>query len=149
MELGLKKYLKDVKPLILKHTIITRKKINPVRKRESIFETTEFISEKSDLHEINRKQKRKFIVEKSIDLHGYTKDEAFNALLNFFETCQLFGVKKVLVITGGNALRETTLRKSFQIWIKENFGNYVTSCTSANIWHGGQGAFYVILKNKK
>ena len=104
---------------------------------------------KSNLVPISRKERRSFIIEKSIDLHGCTKEEAYLALIKFFNSSQEEGIRKTLVITGGNSLRETTLRKSFQFWIKENFGNYVTSCSPANIWHGGEGAFYVCIKKKK
>ncbi|MBO7454392.1 MAG: Smr/MutS family protein [Alphaproteobacteria bacterium] len=142
----MKNYLKDVKPLTVTHAIITRKKININKKL--IVEKSEqiLIPKESTLTSISRKQKRKFEYEKTIDLHGYTREKAFMALIRFFNSCQREGVRKVLVITGGNNMRETTIRKHFQIWIREKFGNYVTSCTSANIWHGGQGAFYLTLK---
>ena len=142
----MKNYLKDVKPLTIAHTTIIRKKININKKL--IVEKSEqiLIPKESTLTSISRKQKRKFEYEKTIDLHGYTREKAFMALIRFFNSCQREGVRKVLVITGGNNMRETTLRKHFQIWIREKFGNYVTSCSPANIWHGGEGAFYVTLK---
>lgn len=142
----MKNYLKDVKPLTVAHATITRKKINIDKKL--IRERSEqiLISKESTLTSLSRKQKRKFEYEKTMDLHGYTREEAFLALVRFFNSCQRNGVRNVLVITGGNNMRETTLRKHFQIWVREKFGNYVTSCSPANIWHGGQGAFYVTLK---
>ncbi len=140
-------YLKGVKPLTVAHVIIPHKKIN-INKRlvTEGFEQTS-TCKRSTLTSISRRQKRKFKIEKTIDLHGHTKEEAFMALIKFFNICQKEGVRKALVITGGNNLRETTLRKHFKIWIQENFGNYVASCTSANIWHGGQGAFYLTIKH--
>ncbi len=141
----MEKYLKGVEPLIIKHPIVERKANFKKRFVEKNSER-EFVSQKSHLTQISRKQKRHFSSEKTIDLHGCTRDQAFLALIRFFNSCQREGVKKALVITGGNNMRETTLRKSFQIWVRENFGNYVSSCTSANIWHGGEGAFYVTIK---
>ena len=141
----MEKYLKDVKPLAIKHPTVERK-VNLEKRFVEKSPMREFVSQKSYLTQISRKQKRHFSGEKTIDLHGYTKDQAFLALIRFFNSCQREGVKKALVITGGNNMRETTLRKSFQIWVRENFGNYVSSCTSANIWHGGEGAFYVTIK---
>lgn len=142
----MKNYLKDVKPLTTTHAIIPHKKININKKL--IVERTEktFIHKKSILTPISRKQKRHFLTEKTIDLHGYTRETAFIVLIRFFNSCQQNGIRKVLVITGGNNMRETTLRKHFKIWVRENFGNYVSSCTYANIQHGGEGAFYVIIK---
>lgn len=141
----MEKYLKGVKPLIIKHSTVERK-ANLNKRFVEKNSTHEFVSQKSHLTQISRKQKRHFSSEKTIDLHGYTRDQAFLVLIRFFNFCQREGVKKALVITGGNNMRETTLRKSFQIWVRENFGNYVSSCTSANIWHGGEGAFYVTIK---
>ncbi|MCR4624273.1 MAG: Smr/MutS family protein [Alphaproteobacteria bacterium] len=142
----MKNYLKDVKPLTAVHTTITQKKINVNKKLITERSEQILISKESTLTSMSRKQKRKFEYGKTIDLHGYTREEAFMALARFFNSCQREGTRKVLVITGGNNMRETTLRKHFQIWVREKFGNYVTSCASANIRHGGQGAFYLILK---
>ncbi len=144
----MKDYLKDVKPLNIKHPTVDRRASS--REKSVKFIKTnfskEFVDLKSYLTPISRKQKRHFSSEKIIDLHGYTREQAFLALIRFFNNCQREGVRKTLVITGGNNMRETTLRKSFQVWVREKFGNYVSSCTCANIWHGGEGAFYVILK---
>ena len=142
----MKNYLKDVKPLIVAHAIIPHKKINTTKRLiTERFEQTLF-PKRSYLTALSRKKKRKFEYERSIDLHGFTREEAFITLIRFFNSCQREGIRKILVITGGNNMRETTIRKHFQIWVRENFGNYITSCTPANIWHGGQGAFYLILK---
>lgn len=141
----MKDYLKDVIPLDIKHPTVDRRV--PFQKRlvQTDFQK-KFVDSESHLMPISRKQKRHFSSERTIDLHGYTREKAFLALIRFFDSCQREGVRKALVITGGNNMRETTLRKSFQIWVREKFGNYVSSCSCANIWHGGEGAFYVILK---
>ncbi|MBO6056409.1 MAG: Smr/MutS family protein [Alphaproteobacteria bacterium] len=145
----MKNYLKDVKPLTVAHTTIIQKKINTNKKLITERSEQILISKESTLASMSRKQKRKFEYEKTMDLHGYTREEAFMALVRFFNSCQGEGIRKVLVITGGNNMRETTLRKHFQIWVREKFGNYVTSCSSANIRHGGQGAFYLTLKKDR
>jgi len=141
----MKDYLKDVKPLVIKHSIVERKE-NLKKRFVEKNPATNFVSRKSYLIQISRKQKRHFSSERTIDLHGYTKEQAFIALIRFFNSCQREGVRKALVITGGNNMRETTLRKYFQIWVREKFGNYISSCTFANIWHGGEGAFYITIK---
>jgi DNA-nicking Smr family endonuclease len=103
--------------------------------------------EAGQLHPMKRKIHRNFSIEKTIDLHGLKKDEAFERLLHFFGKCQLENVKRVMVITGGNPMKKSIIRSSFQKWVKESFGNYIVSCSQAKIQHGGQGAFYLILKN--
>lgn len=143
-------YLKGVKPLILKNrTISTSKSNKRFYQMKNNDNMTRFTPMPANLHAISRKNKRKFQNEESIDLHGMTQNEAFVALSNFFQSCIDRNIRKVLVITGGNALRHTVLRVSFQTWVRDYFGNYVVSCAPANIWHGGQGAFYIILKGNK
>jgi DNA-nicking Smr family endonuclease len=141
----MKDLITHVKPLIAKNVITKTQRVKPNFTQKSA-NSTSFCPKENKLHVMNRKLHRKFAAEKTIDLHGLTQDEAFNALLNFFIKCQSENVKKVLVITGGNAFKKTIIRSSFQKWMKELFGNYVVSYSQANIWHGGQGAFYVILK---
>ena len=46
------------------------------------------------------KLKNQIILERSIDLHGYTLEEANKKIYEFIETCYLNKVKKVNVITG-------------------------------------------------
>ena len=46
------------------------------------------------------KLKNQIILERSIDLHGYTLEEANKKISEFIETCYLNKVKKVNVITG-------------------------------------------------
>jgi DNA-nicking Smr family endonuclease len=141
----MKDYVTDVKPINVKHVTIIHKKSKPIARNfpdSGLFNLAE-----SELHQMSKKNYRKFVAERTIDLHGLTRDEAFEKLLSFFSRCQLENVKKVIVITGGNALKKTVLRASFQEWVKNLFGNYIVSCSQSDIRHGGQGAFYVILKN--
>ena len=46
------------------------------------------------------KLKNQIILEKSIDLHGYTLEEANKKIFEFLENCYLNKVKKINVITG-------------------------------------------------
>ena len=49
-----------------------------------------------DVHQVNNR----IIFERSIDLHGYTLEEANKKISEFLENCYLNKVKKVNVITG-------------------------------------------------
>ncbi|MDR0632195.1 MAG: Smr/MutS family protein [Holosporaceae bacterium] len=141
----MKDLITNVKPITARDTITKTQKMKSGFTQKSV-NSESFCPKENQLNVMSRKLHRKFTTEKTIDLHGLTQDEAFNVLLNFFIKCQSENVKRVLVITGGNALKKSVIRSSFQKWIKELFGNYVASYSQANIWHGGQGAFYVILK---
>ena len=51
--------------------------------------------------------------EKSIDLHGYTLDEANQKISQFIENCYLQGVSKINIITG-KGLRSKNLNNPYQ-----------------------------------
>ena len=52
-------------------------------------------------------------IEKSIDLHGYTLDEANQKMTSYIEECFLTGVNKINVITG-KGLRSKNLNDPYQ-----------------------------------
>ncbi len=52
-------------------------------------------------------------IEKSIDLHGYTLEEANQKMTSFIEKCFLDGVNKINVITG-KGLRSKNLNDPYQ-----------------------------------
>ena len=56
-------------------------------------------SEKLPSKDIDQPTNKK-ILEKSIDLHGYTLEEANKEISKFVENCYLSGIKKINVITG-------------------------------------------------
>ena len=62
-----------------------------------------------DLEQLNNR----IIPEKSIDLHGYTLDEANKKISEFIEYCYLNKVKKVNVITG-KGMRSKNLEDPYQ-----------------------------------
>ena len=62
-----------------------------------------------DLDQINNQ----IISERSIDLHGYTLEEANKQIFEFIETCYVNKVKKVNVITG-KGMRSKNLDDPYQ-----------------------------------
>lgn len=98
----------------------------------------------------SRVQRRKFMPEKTIDLHGMTQHEALLHLTKFIEISWNQGYKALLVITGKGSLNKATLRTSFPVWAKDfPLNQWIVSLTQARSEHGGQGSFYVLLKTKK
>ena len=69
-------------------------------------------SEKLNSKDVDQTIKSK-ILEKSIDLHGYTLDEANKEISNFIENCYLNHVKKINVITG-KGMRSKNLDNPYQ-----------------------------------
>ena len=142
----MKDYIQGITPL-KQRNIITRKTNRKCFIKLNSNPKTNFKTQDSILHPMTRKTRRVFTYERHIDLHGLSIDKAFNELIRFFETCKTNNIRKVIVITGGNAIRNTPLRAAFQKWARESFGQYIVSYSSANLKHGGDGAFYVILKS--
>ena len=62
-----------------------------------------------DLDQINNE----IILERSIDLHGYTLEEANKKISEFLENCYLNKVKKINVITG-KGMRSKNLEDPYQ-----------------------------------
>ena len=69
-------------------------------------------SEKLDSKDVDLTINSK-ILERSIDLHGYTLDDANKEISNFIENCYLDRVKKINVITG-KGMRSKNLDNPYQ-----------------------------------
>ena len=69
-------------------------------------------SEKLNSKDVDQTIKSK-ILERSIDLHGYTLDDANKEISNFIENCYLDRVKKINVITG-KGMRSKNLDNPYQ-----------------------------------
>ena len=101
-------------------------------------------------------------IEKSIDLHGYTLDQANSKIFEFINDCYLSGVKKINVITG-KGLRSKNqdnpyqsnqlgmLKFSVPEYIKNNseLMDKVLSIDFESINSPSKGSFDIILKKKK
>ena len=98
---------------------------------------------------------------KKIDLHGYTIEEANNAIEQFILKCFDENVTKIIVITGkglrskniGNPYLSkdlSILKYSVPEFIENNISlmHVIIEIMDAKIEDGGSGAFYVYLKNK-
>ena len=69
-------------------------------------------SEKLDSKDVDQTISSR-ILERSIDLHGYTLDDANKEISNFIENCYLDRVKKINVITG-KGMRSKNLDNPYQ-----------------------------------
>jgi DNA-nicking Smr family endonuclease len=80
-----------------------------------------------------------------LDLHGFTQEGAYRALLKFLVRAQADDKRLVLVITGKGG----TLRAQLPFWLgQEELRPLVAGMTESHIRHGGAGAFYVSLKRR-
>ena len=99
---------------------------------------------------------------RKIDLHGYSLNNANKVLKKFIIESFNNGYKKLLIVTG-KGLRSksydnpylseklSVLKYSVPEYIKsnENLINKIRKISKADIKDGGEGAFYIFLKNNK
>ena len=122
-----------------------------------------FISNKEKLEnkDINLKKIHRQKV-RTIDLHGYTLDQANKKISNFINQNYLAGVNKLIVVTGKGLHSEneknpyvskdlSILKHSVPEYIKnnKNLMNKIYDFGEAKIEDGGSGAFYIYLKKIK
>ena len=122
-----------------------------------------FVSSKETLpNKDNKSIKEKNFVTKSIDLHGYTLEEANNSIQDFINKSYEDNINKLIVVTGkglhSNNEKNPYVSKELSIlkysvpeFIKKNVDlvKKISEIKSANIEDGGDGAFYIYLKRKK
>lgn len=97
-------------------------------------------------------RKKKWPLEKTLDLHGMTQAAAHQALLRFVALADRQEKRTLLVITGkGSRLAGGgVLRRMLPMWLEEPpLRAKVLACTPARSEDGGDGAFYIRLRKKK
>ena len=107
------------------------------------------------------KKENKFHITKSLDLHGYTLDEANKKVESFIINCFDQKVSKVIIVTGKGLHSQNDqdpyiskkfgiLKNSVPDFIKSNpsLMTKIKSIAHAEIADGGSGAFYIFLKKK-
>ena len=125
---------------------------------ENFLNTKEKISNKDFIHKKNIRYEKI----KKIDLHGYTIEEANEAVEQFIQRCFDENVTKIIVITG-KGLRSknvenpylskdlSILKYSVPEFIENNqsLSKVIIETTDAKIEDGGGGAFYIYLKRNR
>ena len=107
-------------------------------------------------------QVKKNFKTRSIDLHGYTLDEANKTIENFINKAFLENINKLIVVTGKGLHSEnekdpyvskelSILKYSVPEFISNNNNlmSKIYEITDAKIEDGGSGAFYIYLKKNK
>lgn len=122
-----------------------------------------FLSKKEKLQnkDINLKKIYRQKV-RSIDLHGYTLDQANQKISDFISQSYIAGINKLIVVTGKGLHSEneknpyvskdlSILKHSVPEFIKndKNLMNKIYEFSEAKIEDGGSGAFYIFLKKLK
>jgi DNA-nicking Smr family endonuclease len=163
-------FLKGVKPLkksnkIIKKVIIEKKLIqkntNNNEKKEN--KPTSSDTNKTFEKEVFKNNKKhlepeKIQINKKIDLHGHTLEEAKNEFINVITDCYEKNLRCILFITGkglkrnldlytDNKLYYGKIRNNFMDWVADDrVSSKILTVQQANIKHGADGAFYVYLR---
>ena len=98
-------------------------------------------------------------IDSTLDLHGMTQEEAKHAIINFIKVANKNNLKIILIITGKGISIESTntrnknryergvLNKNLPAWLQmPEVRDYVNGYRYANQKHGGEGAYYILLK---
>ena len=114
------------------------------------------------LNKDNKFKKKTTLKIKSIDLHGYTLDQANKFIENFIIKSYEESINKIIVVTGKGLHSQnekdpyvskelSILKYSVPEFISKNKNlmNIIHEITDANIEDGGKGAFYIFLKKNK
>ena len=109
-----------------------------------------------------KNQKKKFYKIRSIDLHGYSLDEANKTIEDFIYNAYLESVNKLIIVTGKGLHSENEkdpyiskdlgiLKYSVPEFISNNRNlmSMINEMKDAEIEDGGAGAFYIFLKKNK
>jgi len=107
-------------------------------------------------------KKRSPLKIKSIDLHGYTLDQANKTIEDFIKHSYSEGINKLIVVTGKGLHSEneknpyvskdlSILKYSVPEFINQNktLMNIINEITDSNVEDGGSGAFYIYLKKNR
>ena len=122
-----------------------------------------FVKSKEKLPDKDSKiQIKQLIKTRSIDLHGYSLDNANKTIESFINKAFLENVNKLIVVTGKGLHSENDkdpyvskdlgiLKYSVPEFISNNSSlmSMINEITDAKIEDGGSGAFYIFLKKRK
>ena len=110
----------------------------------------------------NKSKKKKFFNTRSIDLHGYTLEQANKSIENFITDSYEKKINKLIVVTGKGLHSQnkknpyvskdlSILKYSVPEFIENNIElmKKIIDIKNAEIEDGGGGAFYIYLKRKK
>ena len=113
-------------------------------------------SSNMDRRSFQRLLKGQLEIDATLDLHGFTANQARSQLQIFIQNANRSGNRLLLIITGkGNKetidefgrIRSGILRSGVPEWLKQS--DAVLQVTQAHGKHGGSGAYYVYLRRKR
>ena len=107
--------------------------------------------EKFDANTLKRIKSGRMPIEGTLDLHGLSAEQAYEAFHAFMMDAYAHNAALVLIITGkGRVSEHGVLRSNLPRWCEESaFRPMIIGLHKAAPNHGGQGAYYVRLRRKR
>ncbi|MBT4045923.1 MAG: DNA mismatch repair protein MutS [Rhodospirillaceae bacterium] len=115
-----------------------------------------------DKRSAERLRRGQMVIDARLDLHGHTQADAHRAVHAFVAAGYRSGKRCVLIITGKGGPRDDfdsgfmpdrdsgVLRRNLPRWLGEPaVRNMILRLQSARPQHGGEGAYYVLLRRKR
>lgn len=96
-------------------------------------------------------------IEATIDLHGYNAQQAYEKVVGFMNRASGLGQRCVMVITGKGMRNNESgerevgiLKRSLPEWLEQpSLKSKILKVQQAQRFHGGSGAYYILLKRNK
>lgn len=116
------------------------------------------ISAGIDRNTAEKFRRGEFRIERRLDLHGYTENDAFEAVDNFIKTAYIQGKRCILIVTGKGLPHPDDdiftprglLREKVPQWLnRAEIRPLILSFTHALPKDGGDGALYILLRRKR
>jgi len=91
----------------------------------------------------------KLAVERTLDLHGQTVEQARRHLADFMEECRQFGYRHILIVHGKGYRSQSkpVIKPLVNYWLRQ--ADEVLAFCSAQPKDGGTGAVYVLLRKAR
>lgn len=137
-------FLQTTKKLVRKN-----KKVLFFKKYTEVFigdiqeETDQGRVTKRKVESFSKNEKKRFMVQSTLDLHGYTSEQAYQLLLDFMNEKMRCGVRDLLIITGGSEQDNKAIRTMFSKMVDNKLSHLIAKITCAP---NNTGAFYVKLR---
>lgn len=98
-------------------------------------------------HTARKIKSKHYAFSATLDLHGMTQERAHEKLIFFIEHNLQKDKRSLLIITGKG---QGILKRSLLVWLQSpSLRPLIASVEQSLPHHGGEGAFYVILRKKK
>lgn len=158
--------VKDVKPLPASK-VVTKKshsrkrpseKMHTVVLRQYQHNLSLNTSADIDANTWRRFKREEFAVEGVLDLHGYTEEQAFEAVRHFVTQAYLKGKRCVLIVTGKGIRHQDEdifaprgiLKERVPQWLNsEELRQMILTYIHPSAQLGGQGALYILLRRQR